>query len=334
MARRFLFIMDPIERILPDKDTTFVFMLESRARQHEVYYCGISDLFVSNGTPQARVRRAEVLRAVPHYQLFEERSEPLTWFDAVFMRKDPPVDMAYLFATHILSLVDPLSTWVINDPRALRDANEKLYALNFPDLIPPSIVTCEIARLKAFMDDLGGEMIVKPLDGCGGAGVFHLHRGDRNLNAILEISTDNGRRLIMAQRYLPEIRQGDKRIILLDGEPLGAILRVPREDEHRGNIHVGGTCVKAPVTARDRFIADRLRPRLGQDGLVFVGLDVIGGYLTEVNVTSPTGVQEINALDGVRLEATVLDFVEARLAAGARPVAQGPPAAKPAAASV
>jgi glutathione synthase len=168
------------------------------------------------------------------------------------------------------------------------------------------------------MDDLGGEMIVKPLDGCGGAGVFHLHRADRNLNAILEMSTDTGRRLIMGQRYLPEIRQGDKRLILLNGEPLGATLRVPREDEHRGNIHVGGTCVRADVTARDHLIAAQLGPRLRADGLIFVGLDIIGDYLTEVNVTSPTGIQEINALNDVRLEGTVLDFVEAEIGARRR----------------
>ena len=161
-------------------------------------------------------------------------------------------------------------------------------------------------------------MIIKPLDGSGGAGVFHLHRGDRNLNAILELSTDNERQMIMGQRYLPEVRQGDKRLILLNGEPIGATLRVPREDEHRGNIHVGGTCVKAEITARDRAIADALAPRLRQDGLVFVGLDIIGGYLTEVNVTSPTGVQEIDALNGVSLECTVIDFLERGVQTGHR----------------
>jgi len=160
---------------------------------------------------------------------------------------------------------------------------------------------------------MGGEMIVKPLDGCGGAGVFHVHRGDRNLNSILELSTDNGRRLIMAQRYLPEIRHGDKRLIVLDGEPLGATLRVPREDEHRGNIHVGGTCIKAEITARDQFIVSTIAPRLRRDGLVFVGLDIIGDYLTEVNVTSPTGIQEIDALDDARLEERVIALVERRV---------------------
>ena len=313
MAYRCLFIMDPIERVLPDKDTTFVFMLESLERGHAVYICGVHDLFLDGTRPGGRIRRAQVLRAVPHYRLFEERVELLSWFDAIFMRKDPPVDLTYVFATHVLSLVDASNTFVMNHPRGLRDANEKLYALHFPGVIPPSIVTYDIDRLRSFMDTLGGEMIVKPLDGCGGAGVFHLRRSDRNLNAILELSTDNGRRPIMAQRYLPEIRQGDKRLIVLNGEPLGATLRVPREDEHRGNIHVGGTCVKTDVTVRDRAIAQALAPRLRADGLYFVGLDIIGDFLTEINVTSPIGIQEINALDSVRLEAHVIDFVEAQL---------------------
>jgi glutathione synthase len=316
---RFAFVMDPIERILPDKDTTFMFMLESGARGHEVYYLRVDDLWLREAVPHARVRRAAVSRPtaahLSHYQLSEERETRLDWFDALFMRKDPPFDMGFFFATHLLGLIDPAHTFVLNDPRGLREANEKLYALNFSDVIPPSLVTSNQQRLKTFLDELGGEMIIKPLDGAGGAGVFHLHRSDRNLNAILESATDLERRPIMAQRYLPEIRAGDKRIIVLDGEPLGAVLRVPREDETRGNIHVGGATVQSPITARDREICARLAPRLRADGLWFVGLDVIGDWLTEINVTSPTGIQEINALDNVTLERPVIDFVERRVAA-------------------
>ena len=319
---RFAFVMDPIERILPDKDTTFMFMLEAGRRGHEVYYLRLDDLYIERTVPHGRARRTEVRRptiaAAGHHRLFEERVTRLDWFDAIFMRKDPPVDLAFFLATHVLSLVDPQRTLVINAPRGLRDANEKLYALHFPDVIPDSLVTADIGRLKAFLAELGGEMIVKPLDGAGGAGVFYLRAEDRNLNAILEASTHDGRRAIMAQRYLPAIRQGDKRIIVLDGEPLGAVLRVPREDETRGNIHVGGATLKAPLGERDRAICARLAPRLRADGLWFVGLDVIGDWLTEVNVTSPTGIQEINALDGVALERPVLDFVEQRVAALAR----------------
>jgi len=202
---------------------------------------------------------------------------------------------------------------VMNDPKGLREANEKLYALRFPEQIPQTLVSSNMERLKGFMTELGGEMIVKPLDGCGGSGVFYLNEQDRNTNSILEAATDNGRRLVMGQRYLPEIRQGDKRIIVLNGEPLGAVLRVPLETETRGNIHVGGQCVKTEVTARDREICAALSPLLRADGLYFVGLDVIGNFLTEVNVTSPTGIQEVNSLDSVHLESQVVDFVETRV---------------------
>jgi glutathione synthase len=314
---RFAFVMDPIERILPDKDTTFVFMLESGKRGHEVYYLGVDDMWLDRAVPHARVQRAAVNRPtaerITHHELFEERETRLDWFDAVFMRKDPPFDMAFFFATHLLSLIDPAHTLVINDPRGLRDANEKLYALNFPDVIPPSLVTSNMPRLKRFLAELGGEMIVKPLDGAGGAGVFHLHQGDRNLNAILEAATDYGRRPIMAQRYQPEIRQGDKRVIVLDGKPLGAVLRVPRDDETRGNIHVGGSTVKTPVTDRDRAICARLAPRLHADGLSFVGLDVIGDWLTEVNVTSPTCFREIQDQTGFDVSGMFLDALESKI---------------------
>jgi glutathione synthase len=314
MPHHFLFVMDPIATILPDRDTTFVFMLESQRRGHAIYSCAVPDLFADRSIPYARVRRAAVNRGTPHYKLQEERVEALDWFDAIFMRKDPPVDQAYLFATYLLELADPTHTFVLNQPRGLRDANEKLYALHFPAVIPESLVTADLARLKDFLGRLGGEMIIKPLDGYGGSGIFHVSLADRNLNALLEASTANGQRLIMAQRYLPAARAGDKRVILLNGEAIGAVLRVPRDDEHRGNIHVGGTCVATALTARELEIVAALRPKLLSDGLYFVGLDIIGEQLTEVNVTSPTGIQEINQLNEVHLEGMVIDFVEQRLA--------------------
>lgn len=304
--------MDPPERILPDKDTTFVFLLEAQARRHEMYHLTAADLFVRGREPWGRCRRVTVRRTAPHWDLAAAEDLPLGHFQVIFMRSDPPVDLLYVFATLILSLVDPRGTLVINDPHALREANEKLYILNFPDLVPESLVSSDPERLKSFLDEVGGEMVVKPLEGCGGQEVFYLQRGDRNLNAILEATTREGRRLLMAQRYLPAVRDGDKRVIVLDGEPIGAVMRIPREDEARGNIHVGGRCEKTTLSARDREICARIAPRLRQDGLHFVGLDLIGGYLTEANVTSPTGVQEINRLDGVRLERHVLDFVERR----------------------
>ncbi len=303
-------VMDPVDKIDIDKDTSFVLMLEAQRRGHEIYFMELDDLFIRGGTPGGRYRRLELARATPHYRLGESRTGSLEEFDSVWMRKDPPFDLKYFFVTHLLSLVDPSKSFVMNDPKGLREANEKLYALRFPEQIPQTLVTSDMARLRAFMSELGGEMIIKPLDSSGGSGVFYLNEQDRNTNSILEVATDNSRRLVMGQRYLPEIRQGDKRIIVLNGEPLGAVLRVPLESETRGNIHVGGQCVKTEVTERDREICAALAPLLRADGLYFVGLDVIGSYLTEVNVTSPTGIQEVNALNHVCLEHNVVDFVE------------------------
>ena len=308
---RFAFIMDPIQDVLIDKDTTFVFMLEAQRRGHELAYIEMGDLFIERTRPMARTRRIELRREEGrHFTFLGQTVEPLGGFDAVFMRKDPPFDIAYLHATQLLDLAQAEGTVVLNNPGGLRAANEKLFALNFSAVIPPTLVSQDAERLKAFLEELGGEMIIKPVDGHGGAGIFYVQRGDRNLNSILETATREGREPIIAQQYLPAVRQGDKRLIVLNGEPLGCTLRVPRADEHRGNIHVGGTCVKAAVTPRDREICALVGPRLRREGLYFVGLDIIGEYLTEVNVTSPTGVQEIDRLDHVCLEAKVIDFAE------------------------
>ena len=308
---RFAFIMDPIQNVLIDKDTTFVFMLESQARGHEVWYLEMRDLFVHRSRAMGRTRRIEIRRELGnHFTFHGEATEPLGAFDAVFMRKDPPFDVPYLHATQFLDLAQQDGAFVMNNPAGLRAANEKLFALNFPSVIPPTLVSQDAQRIKAFMEELGGEMIIKPVDGHGGYGIFYGHRDDRNMNSLIETMTHEGREPIIAQQYIPEVRQGDKRLIMLNGAPLGCTLRVPRADENRGNIHVGGTCVKAEITARDREICREVGPRLRQEGLYFVGLDIIGDYLTEVNVTSPTGVQEINALNGVKLETQVIEFVE------------------------
>lgn len=308
---RFAFIMDPIQNVLIDKDTTFVFMLESQARGHEVWYLEMGDLFVHHSRAMGRARRIELRRELEgHFTFHGEATEPLGAFDAVFMRKDPPFDVAYLHATQILDLAQHDGAFVMNNPAGLRAANEKLFALNFPGVIPPTLVSQDAQRIKAFMEELGGEMIIKPVDGHGGFGIFYGHRDDRNINSLIETMTHAGHEPIIAQRYIPEVRQGDKRLIMLNGAPLGCTLRVPRADEHRGNIHVGGTCMKAEITARDHEICREVGPRLRQEGLYFVGLDIIGDYLTEVNVTSPTGVQEINVLNGVQLETQVIEFVE------------------------
>ncbi len=312
---RILVVMDPPDRIHRYTDTTLVIVEEALARKHEVAVTTPTDLWLDGGDLGAAYHHALLpLVGAPETPLglrVGKASAALVHgrFDLVLMRKDPPFDLDYYFATQLLERLRGRVP-VLNDPRGLREANEKLYALGFPELVPPTLVARGQAALIDFMRSQGGEMIVKPLDGCGGAGVFYLHERDRNLHAILEAATDFGRKLVMAQRYLPEARQGDKRILLLDGEVLGAVLRVPREDETRGNLHVGGRPERTTLTDGEKAIVAALAPRLRADGLRFVGIDVIGEKLTEVNVTSPTGIQEINRLEGVHLEKRVVDWLE------------------------
>ena len=313
---RHLFIVDPLEGLNVTQDTTVVFMREAARRSHEVATCEVPDLLVGEGgSPVAWVTETTLLDAAvdgPWYRAGARSLRPLAEFDVVWMRKDPPYDLNYFFASHLLGLV-PATTLVVNDPRGLREVTEKLFVLRFPDLTPPTIVTRKIRELLGFRDKLGGEMVIKPVEGCGGEGVFHLTPGDRNVRALLEMSTQNETRFLIGQRYLPEIREGDKRIIVLEGEPIGAVLRVPEPDESRANFHAGGRAARTGISEREREICTRLAPELERYGILFAGIDVIGGWLTEVNVTSPTGVQEINSLDGVRLEENVLDAVEERL---------------------
>jgi glutathione synthase len=311
--RSFAFVMDPPESIDIRADTTFVLMLEAQRRGHRVLYVDPGELGVSEGRPVARAQPVTLRREEGrHAELAPAQSVILDDdFDLVWQRVDPPVDTEYVTSTQILGLCS--RALVLNRPAGILAANEKLYACAFPDLMAETLVSRRIPQLVDFMAKVGGDMIVKPLGGKGGEGIFHLRHDDRNLFSILEQSTAFETRRVMAQRYLPEVRQGDKRILLLDGEPIGAVLRVPREHETRSNLHVGGRPAPAHLDDRDRSIVGRLAPALRRDGLFFVGIDVIGGLLTEVNVTSPTGVQEINALEGVRLEERILDGVEALL---------------------
>jgi glutathione synthase len=309
------FVMDPIQSIDIRADTTFALMLEAQRRGHRVFSVDPGDLGVENGRVLAKVFPV-TLRREPgrHAEVGEPRLADLdAEMHFVFQRKDPPVDEAYVTATQILALLARALVW--NRPAGILAANEKLYALHFADLMPETLVARESARFLDFLDRMGGEMILKPLGGRGGEGIFHVRRDDRNLYSMLEQTTRFGTRLAMAQRYLPEVRSGDKRILLLDGEPLGAVLRVPAESETRANLHVGGRPQKASVDEADRRLLARLRPWLARDGLHFVGIDVIGGRLTEVNVTSPTGIQEMNALDGARYEERVLERIETAAAA-------------------
>jgi len=315
---RHLFIVDPLPGLNPDADTSVVFMREAARRGHKVATCDVAELGVGpGGRAVGKWAETRVRDSHDWYEVAGEGSGSLGEFDVVWMRKDPPYDLNYFFTTHILDLV-PATTLVVNAPRGLRDVTEKLFILRFPDLCPESLVSRSIRELLAFRDKLGGEMIIKPLDGCGGEGVFHLTKDDRNVQALLELGTKRGSTYQIAQRYIPEVRAGDKRIIVVEGEPVGAVLRVPQHWESRANFHVGGTAAKTPITARERAICARIGPELVAQGIVFAGIDVIGDWLTEVNVTSPTGIQEINRLDGVQLERLVLDAVLRRHASLAR----------------
>ena len=303
--------MDPIDSVSIDADTTFVLMLEAQRRGHEVLYVDPADLGIDAGRPVATVTPVTLRReAGRHVDRGESRRVVLDEaVDIAFQRVDPPVDRDYIVATQILALCE--RTLVLNRPQSILAANEKLYALEFREFMAETIVTQKAGDLQRFLAKMGGEMIVKPLDGKGGEGIFHVAAGDRNVTSIFEQATDFETRRCMAQRYIPEIREGDKRILLLEGEPIGAVLRVPSEGESRANFHSGGRATQATVDDDDRRIIAALAPALLRDGFFFVGIDVIGGCLTEVNVTSPTGVQEINALDGVCLEAQVIEAAEA-----------------------
>src|SRR3954470_12599600 len=314
------FLMDPLEAVRVDHDSTFALMLECQRRGIEIRELRQEWLYVADGRTHARMRTVEVQRKVgDHFRVAGDYQGPLAELDILFLRKDPPVDLEFLRATQLVELgPGPLA---INHPHGLRAANEKLFALQFPDLVPPTLVARDLAQLYAFVDAQGGDAVVKPLDGYGGQGVVRGGRGDPNLSALLEIATSNGRVPVMAQAYLPAVREGDKRIIVLGGEPIGAVLRVPARGELRPNFASGGSAAPAPLTHRDREICRRLAPALEELGLWLVGIDVIGGKLTEVNVTSPTGIVEIDALSGESLEAKVIDFALGRAGLRARAVA-------------
>ena len=310
------FVMDPVEREPLEGSTTIVLMREAQDRGHTVLYVDPADLGVEAGHVFARATPITLDLAAADGGNPIQRGKTRIYdfdkeIDVAFQRKDPPVDRDFIIATQILDVCR--RTLVLNRPISIIAFNEKLLALQFAHLMPATKVTRSIPELRAFQEQLGGEMIVKPLDGKGGEGIFHLTAGDRNLNSILEQSTEFETRAVMAQEYVAAIREGDKRILLLDGEPIGAVLRVPAEHESRANLHVGGSASLAPLDAADKRIVAEVGPFLKEHGLFFVGIDVIGGLLTEINVTSPTGVQEINALEGVQLEAIVLDAVEAKV---------------------
>lgn len=314
--------MDPIETINIDTDSTFMMALEAQRRGHALFHYLPQHLIFRQGRLYARVRELRVERRPgDHARLGEPRVIDLATMDIVLMRQDPPFDMAYITATHLLEHIHP-RTLVINDPAQVRNAPEKLFVTHFAELMPPTLITSDKDEILAFRTE-HQDIIVKPLFGNGGAGVFHLKPGDENLNTLLEIFTQLYREPVMVQRYLPAVREGDKRIILIEGEPVGGVLRVPAQGEARANLHVGGTATRTTLSQRERDICAAIGPTLRANGMVFVGIDVIGDCLTEINVTSPTGIQEINRLDGTQLEVLLWDAIEARYesaANGRRPV--------------
>ncbi len=304
--------MDPIENIDIEGDSTFVLALEAQRRGHSLYYYLPNALSFRDGRVTARARPLKVKRqAGDFFQLGSMETLDLATMDVILMRQDPPFDMAYITATHLLEHIHP-KTLVVNDPTHVRNAPEKIFVTRFPELMPPTLITSsreDILEFRAAHKDI----IVKPLYGNGGAGVFHIKPGDENLSALLEMFADIYREPIIVQRYLPAVRAGDKRIILTDGKAVGATNRIPPEGEARSNMHVGGKPAPTRLTAREEEICETIGPALKELGLIFVGIDVIGDYLTEINVTSPTGIQEVNRFDDVCLEVGIWDAIEERL---------------------
>ncbi len=307
------FQMDPMEDVNIDGDSTFVLMLEAQSRGYTLWHYLAEDLSYKDGEVYAAARKVEVRREKGNHfsYLSSDITLNLRKVDVVWMRQDPPFDMAYITATHLLDLIED-DTLVMNNPAEVRNAPEKLFVAKFKNLMPPTLITRSEDEVKSFRTE-HGEIIVKPLYGNGGAGVFHLRAGDSNLGSLMEMFLESSREPVMVQKFLPEVRQGDKRIILIEGEAVGAINRVPADGEVRSNLVAGGTAVRSSLTAREQEICDTIGPDLKKRGLTFVGIDVIGDWLTEINVTSPTGLQAVNQFDGVRLEAQIWDAVENKL---------------------
>ena len=306
--------MDPIERIDIAGDSTFALAMEAQAREHQLLYYGPRDLSLRDGRVTANVRPLEVRdERNNHFTLGAATVFDLSDTDVVLMRQDPPFDMAYITATHLLERIAGDSL-VVNDPFHVRNAPEKLFVTQFKEFMPPTLVTSDREEIRRFRIDYG-EIVLKPLYGNGGAGVFRVKPDDENLTALLEVFTQLYREPIVVQRYVPEVRNGDKRIILVDGDCVGAINRIPATGEARSNLHVGGRPEATTLSDRERLICEALGPELRNRGLIFAGIDVIGGYLTEINVTSPTGIQEVKRLGGPNIAKLIWDSIDRRLAA-------------------
>ena len=313
-------VMDPIGSIKPAKDTTLAMLLAAQARGWSLYYLEQADLYLREGETRARTRRLTVQDSSHDwFRWSEEQDLALSALDVVLMRKDPPFDMEYVYSTYLLERAEQAGVLVLNRPQALRDANEKAYTAWFPQCCPPTLMTRSPDRIRDFLKQQG-KIVVKPLDGMGGASVFVLTPDDPNVSVVLESLTAYGQWLAMAQKYLPEITEGDKRILLVDGEPVPyALARVPAPGESRGNLAAGGHGVGVPLSDRDRWICAQLAPALRAKGLLFVGLDVIGDYLTEINVTSPTCARELDKLYGLDIGGQFMEVIARKLASRTRP---------------
>jgi glutathione synthase len=307
----FLFVMDPADSMLPDKDTTFAFIRGATARGHHCWHCLPRNIATIGKEVFADATAIFVNDSTPHLNLGNVREVQLSLVDAVFVRKDPPFDANYLYLTQQLDLICD-STLVINSPQGLRDANEKLFALRFDKFVPKTMISSSPKKLLEFLEVLGGSGVLKPLDGAGGFGVVLLHKHDPNLRALIDLLTLEGRRHALLQEYLPAVRQGDKRVLLLDGKVLGAIRRIPLGNDIRANIHVGGSVEPTELTELELQLVNEVGHELSNRGLWFVGLDLIGGRLIEVNVTSPTGLQQLGRYLGRPVEQDVIAWVEAR----------------------
>jgi glutathione synthase len=307
-------VMDPIGSIKVHKDSSFAMLLAAQKRGWELFYMEQDDLFLDDSRCHATMQKLAVRdEARDWYSLSEKRTAAVDELDVVLMRKDPPMNMEFIYSSFLLERAEALGTLVVNSPAAIRDASEKLYTAWFSQCCPPTRVSRDAVRLKEFRAE-HGDIIVKPLDGMGGASVFRIQENDPNLNVILETITGNGRTSAMAQRYIPEITEGDKRILMINGEPFPhALARIPASGETRGNLAAGGRGEGVDLSRRDRWICDQVGPALREQGLMFVGLDVIGDYLTEINVTSPTCIRELDTLYNADIAGQLMDAIEARL---------------------
>ncbi|MBI1238023.1 MAG: glutathione synthase [Alphaproteobacteria bacterium] len=311
MALRVAIQMDPIAAINIDADSTFALAMEAQTRGHQLYYYLPRHLSMRSGRVTAYAHALEVRRVVGnHFTVGEPATIDLSTMDVVLLRQDPPFDMAYITTTHILERIHP-KTLVVNDPAEVRNAPEKLFVTHFPKLMPDTLITSDVAEIRRFRREYG-DIILKPLYGNGGAGVFRVKPDDENLGALLEMFTQMFREPIIVQKYLPAVRKGDKRIILVDGVPVGAINRVPADGEARSNMHVGGRPEAIALSPRDEEICAAIGPELARRGLIFVGIDVIGDYMTEINVTSPTGIQEVKRFGGADIASLIWDAIEKR----------------------